>query len=35
VRWRVGVRAERVVARDGWLTLTLPLVREHELAVIE
>jgi len=35
VRWRVGGRIERVVPRDGWLRLTLPLVREHELALIE
>jgi len=35
VRWRVGGRTERVVPRDGWLRLTLPLVREHELALIE
>lgn len=35
VRWRVGARTERVVARDGWLRLSLPVVHEHELAVIE
>jgi hypothetical protein len=35
VRWRVGGRTERAVPRDGWLHLTLPLVREHELLVIE
>ncbi|MFL5620509.1 MAG: Tat pathway signal protein [Gemmatimonadaceae bacterium] len=35
VRWRVGGRTERVVPRDGWLRLTLPLVHDHELAVIE
>ena len=35
VRWRVGARTERVVASDGWLRLTLPVVREHEMAVIE
>jgi len=35
VRWRVGGRTERVLPRDGWLHLTLPLLHEHELLVIE
>jgi len=35
VRWRVSARTVRIVARDGWLRLTLPLVRDHEMAVIE
>ena len=35
VQWRVEGRTERVAARDGWLHLTLPTVREHELAVID
>ncbi|PYP76627.1 MAG: Tat pathway signal protein [Gemmatimonadetes bacterium] len=35
VRWRVGGRTERAVAHDGWLRFTLPVVREHELALIE
>jgi hypothetical protein len=35
VRWRVGNRTERVLARDGWLHLGLPTLHEHELAVIE
>jgi len=35
VSWRVGGRTQRVGARDGWLTLTLPMLHEHELAVIE
>jgi hypothetical protein len=34
-RWRVAGRTERVTARDGWLRLTLPILREHELLVIE
>jgi hypothetical protein len=35
VRWRVGGRTERVTAIDGWLELGLPVLRDHELAVIE
>jgi hypothetical protein len=35
VKWRVGGGTERVVPRDGWLHFSLPIVREHELAVIE
>jgi hypothetical protein len=35
VTWRVGGGTARVVPRDGWLHFTLPMVREHELAVIE
>jgi len=35
VQWRVGNRTERVTPRGGWLSLVLPQVREHELAVIE
>ena len=35
VHWRVAGRTERVMARDGWLNLTLPTLREHEFAVIE
>ena len=35
VRWRVHGRTERVLARDGWLHLSVPTLHEHELAVIE
>jgi hypothetical protein len=35
VRWRVSGRSARVTPRDEWLQLTLPLVREHELAIVE
>ena len=35
VTWRVGGGTARVVPRDGWLHFTLPMVREHEMAVIE
>jgi hypothetical protein len=35
VRWRVSGRSARVTPRDGWLQLTLPLVREHELGIVE
>jgi hypothetical protein len=35
VRCRVSGRTERVAARDGWLHVGLPLVRDHELLLVE
>jgi hypothetical protein len=35
IHWRVGGRTERATVDDGWLQLRLPVLRDHELAVIE
>jgi hypothetical protein len=35
VSWRVGGGTRRVMPRDGWLHFTLPMVHEHEMAVME
>ena len=35
VHWRVANRTERIAPRDGSLRLTLPMLHEHELGIIE
>ncbi len=35
VTWRVSGETARAAPRDGWLRFTLPMVHEHEMAVIE